>query len=308
MRKAIRTAQQLPQTGLLTRYICSTEKITEEQLLFGHGASHLLGLLLRALHPRNILLPTPAPHAYEQILEKEHVEIHPFPLDAEQGFGIAGEQFKERWKGRDAALILNPHNPTGATLSQSLITELIRTSTAEDKLLIIDETLREFTENPPLAQYVVATPNAIILRTFSTYHALAGLRLGYMIGDEDLLWHLKQMMEPWPINSIAPPAALASVKDKGYRKRTAQFLKMETDYALKKIQVINRVRPIATPWGLLIHIEPAVAEVRALLADEGILIDEYSDTHGNQYLSFPFRSHAENARFFRALKWVLKGR
>ena len=229
MRKAIRTAHQLPRTDFLTRYLGVTEHVTEEQILVGHGASHLLALLLRALHPRSILLPTPAPHAYAEILEKERIEMRPFALDPEQGFTIDSEAFKESWQDADAAVILNPHNPTGTTLSQTLIADLIQTSSERDKLLIIDETLRDFTDNPSLAQQVVATPNAFVLRTFSTYHALAGLRLGYIIGDEDILSHLEHIMEPRPVNSIAPPAALASLKDKGYRKRTAEFLSAETE-------------------------------------------------------------------------------
>jgi histidinol-phosphate/aromatic aminotransferase/cobyric acid decarboxylase-like protein len=144
------------------------------------------------------------------------------------------------------------------------------------------------------------------LRTFSTYHALAGLRLGYIIGDEDILSHLGHIMEPQPLNSIAPPAALASLKDKGYRKRTAQFLSAETEYALKKLQGIDRTKPIATPWGLFIGITGSAEDLKDRFADEGILIDAYEDAQGNEYLAFPFRSRPDNARFFRALRWILR--
>ena len=229
-----------------------------------------------------------------------------FPLDPEQGFAIAGETFKERWLDHDAAIILNPHDPTGTSLSETLITDLTHSANERDKLLIIDETLRDYTNNASFVEHAVATPNVIILRTFSTFHALAGLRLGYCIGDEDILSCLKQMMEPWPLNSLAPVAALASLKDKGYRERTAQFLSTEREYALKKLQGIDRTKPIPTPWGLFIRIQTAVAQIKSLLADEGILIDAYKDAQENQYLAFPFRSRPANARFFRALRWILR--
>jgi len=307
MRKAIKTVRQLPRTDFLTRYLCATEHVAEEQILLGHGASHLFSLMLRALHPRSILLPMPAPRAYEEILEKEGVQIRPFALDLEQSFAIDGEAFKERWRDVDAALILNPHNPTGATLPQAVITDLIQTSSERDKLLIIDETLRDFTDNPSLAQRAAATPNAFVLRSFSTYHALAGLRLGYIIGDDDILSHLEHNMEPRSVNSIALPAALASLKDKGYRARTARYLSDEKEYALKKLQAIDRAKPVVTPWGIFIRIEPSASDIKSRFTDERILIDEYKDAQGNQYLSFPFRSRADNARFFRTLRWLLRG-
>jgi threonine-phosphate decarboxylase len=306
MRKMIRTVHRLPQTRFLSRYLCNTEGIAEEQILIGHGASHILALLLRGLHPRSVLLPSPVPRAYEEILQRQNVEVSPFPLDPEQDFTIKNEKFKDCWRDAEAALILNPHNPTGVSLPEGLIIDLIQTSEDLDKLLIIDETMRDFTGNPSQARQVVRARNTITLRTFSTYYALAGLRLGYAIGHQSLLSRLQQFMEPWPLNSLAPPAALASLKDKGYRKRTAQFLFAETRYALKKLQGFDRARPLATPWGLLIRIRPAIPDLKNILYDKGLLIEEYGDLQGNQHLSFPFRAHTENARFLRTLQWMLR--
>ncbi len=306
MRKAIGTVHRLPQTHFLTQHLCSTEGIAEKQILLGHGASHILALLLRALHPRSIVLPSPVQRAYEDILRREQVEVCPFPLDPGQGFMTDSERFKGCWRDADAALILNPHNPTGTSLPEGLIIDLIRTSAERDKPLIIDETLRDFTGNPSQTHEVVRAPNAIILRTFSTYYALAGLRLGYAIGHQALLSRVQQFMEPWPLNSLAPPAALASLKDKGYRKRTAEFLAAETAYGLKKLQGLERIKPIATPWGFFLQVQPRIANLKNLFSARGLFIDEYGDAQGNQYLSLPFRSHPENAKFFRALQRIVR--
>ncbi len=113
-------------------------------------------------------------------------------------------------------------------------------------------------------------------------------------------------MEPWPVSCLAPPAALASLRDKGYRKRTAQFLSTEKAYVLKKLERTDRAKAVATPWGVLIRVEPPVADLHNLLADQGVLVHEYRDADGRQYLSFPFRSHTDNARLIRTLQWVLR--
>ena len=299
IRKAIRTVDRLPQTRFLTRYLCSTEGIAEEQLLLGSGSSHILTLLLQTLTPRSILVPSPVPHAYEEILQKQQVEIRPFPLDHEQGFGMSLEKFKDRWRDAGAAFILNPHHPTGAVLPEDDIIDLIRTSAESDKPLIIDETLRDFTGNASQAQQVVRAGQAILLRTFSSYYALAGLRLGYAIGHQALLSRVQQLMEPWPLNSLAPPAALASLRDKGYRRRTTEYLSVQTAYALKKLQGLERIKPLSTPWGFFLQVRPVIPDLKNLFFTRGMLIDEYRDAQGNQYLSMPFRSHPENAHFFQ---------
>ncbi|HUJ89947.1 MAG TPA: aminotransferase class I/II-fold pyridoxal phosphate-dependent enzyme [Syntrophorhabdales bacterium] len=306
VRKAIRTLDRVPETRFLTRYLCSTEVIAEEQLLLGNGASHILTLLLQTLTPPSALLPSPVPHAYEETLQKQQVEVRPFPLDLEQDFKISKEKFKDCWRDADAAFILNPHNPTGTVLPEDLIVDLIRTSAELGKPLIIDETLRDFTDSPSQAQQVIQASNVIILRTFSFYHALAGLRLGYAIGHPALLSRIRQLMGPRPLNSLAPFAALASLRDKGYRRRTAAYLSAETAYALKKLQGLEWIKPLATPWGFLLRIQPAIADLKNLFFAKALLVDEYGDAQGNQYLSFPFRSHPENAQFFRVLQRILR--
>jgi threonine-phosphate decarboxylase len=263
----------------------------------------------------------PVPQVYEELLRKQQVEISPFPLDGEQGFKIDEEEFKEYWSRTEAALILTPHNPTGTLFPEALLADLIRVSSELRKPLIIDETLKDFDETvrdftgnqhklhqKPRGQVrqVVEADCAILLRSFSSYHALAGLRLGYAIGHPTLLAQLQQLMEPWPLNSIALPAALASTKDKGFRRRTSEFYEAETVYALNKLERQSRVKPQRTPWGLFMQIQPAIPGLKELFSSRGILIDEYSDAKEGQYLSFPFRSHPENARFFRVLQRILR--
>ncbi len=308
MRKAIRSVDKPAQTRFLTRYLCATEGVAEEELLLGNGASHILTLLLQLLTPKSALLPSPIPPAYEKMLQRQRVDIRYFPLNRGQGFALSLEEFKASWRDAGAAIVLNPHNPTGTLLPGELIRELIRTSEELGKPIIIDETLRDFTDNRSPAQQVVRTGQAVLLRSFSPYHALAGLRLGYAIGHPTLLSQLGQRMGPWPLNSLGPLAALASLRDKGYRKRTAEFLSAETVYALRKLKGVERVTPSTTPWGLFLQVTPRVPDLKNLFLAKGVLVEEYDDADQNQYLAMPFRSHHENARFFRVLQSLLRNK
>jgi threonine-phosphate decarboxylase len=307
MRKAIKSVDLLPQTRHFTRYLCSREGIAEEELLLGGGVSNILSLLLQALKLRSTLLPYPVPQFYERALQEQHVGISPFPLDYERGFRFSAEEFRLLLRDVEAVLVLNPHNPTGVVMPQALIADMARTCFELGKILIIDESLSDYAPIPYHAQQVISTGRStILLRSFSSYYALAGLRLGYAIGHAEIISQVRPLAGRWPVNSVALAAAIASLKDKGYRRRTAEVLSAEAAYSLKKLQGLRKLEPLATPWGFLIRAQPVIPGLKELLADRGIIADEYSDAQGNQYLPFLLRSRPENARFLRALQRILR--
>jgi threonine-phosphate decarboxylase len=308
MRRAIKTVNYRPdgEARFLTRYLCSKEGVAAEQVLLGHGSSHILTLLLQALQPGSILVPSPFPQAYQALLQKHGVGIQPFPLDRASAFEIDLQKFKADWRDGEAALILNPHNPTGKTLPEPDVIDLIETSERLKKLLVIDEALGEFTDRASPARRAAEAGHVLILRTFSWYHALVGLRLGYAIGHPALLDQLRSRMDPWPVNGIALAAALASLKDKGYRRRTSEFLAAEKAYVLTKLRGLTGARLQVTPWGFLIQVQPTIANVKQLFFERGILVEEYSDTTENQYIALPLSSRPRNAQFLRVLQRILR--
>jgi threonine-phosphate decarboxylase len=308
MRRTIKTVQYRPdgERQLLTRYLCNKEGVAAEQILLGHGSSHILTLLAQALKPRSILVPSPFPLAYPELLQKQGAEIRPFPLYHASGFEFDTQEFKAHWQDAEAALILNPHNPTGTSLPERDVIDLIETSERLNRLLIIDEALGEFTDSASPARRAAEAGHVIVLRTFSLYHALVGLRLGYAIGHPALLDQLRGHMDPWPVNGIALAAALASLKDKGYRRRTSEFLAAEKAYVLKKLRGLIGARLQVTPWGFLIQVQPTIPNVKQLFLEHGILVEEYSDVQGNQCIALPLRSRPQNAQFLRILQRILR--
>src|SRR5262249_11999680 len=103
-------------------------------------------------------------------------------------------------------------------------------------LLVIDEAYIEFLDDP--ADFVSEIrreqrPNLLLMRTFSKIFGLAGLRLGYGIGNPELVAALEKVRQPFNINSIAQAGALAALDDTNHMRRTrdnnACGLKLYTD-------------------------------------------------------------------------------
>jgi len=308
MRKAFKASDARPdqQVQFLAGHLRKALGVAPGELLLGHGSSQLLSIFLQVIQPKKILLPSPCPALHAQSLEQCGIEILRAPLKKDNAFALDTEEFKRHWKDSDAAFLLNPHDPTGTFLDKARVIDLIDTSNRFGKPLVIDETLMEFADLASPMQEAVNARHVLVLRSFSFYYALAGLRLGYAVGNAALIEKMAAIIDPWPVNSVAAAAALASLRDKGFPGRTRQFLAAEQTYLAKKFGQLRGIESFSLPWGYLIRFEPGIANLSERFLEKGIIAEAFVDAEGNQYVRFPFRSHRLNALFARRLGWVLK--
>ncbi|WP_320663382.1 histidinol-phosphate transaminase [Prochlorococcus sp. MIT 1223] len=112
-------------------------------------------------------------------------------------------------------VICNPNNPTGTRLSPEKILKLATIS--QKTLVVIDELYEAFTGDSilPFTDFN-KTPNLIVLRSLSKTAGLAGLRIGFAIGNPEVLNLINRVTGPYDINSFAVTAAFAALKDQSY--------------------------------------------------------------------------------------------
>ena len=103
--------------------------------------------------------------------------------------------------------IASPNNPTGNSMSEEEAVELLETGL----IVAIDETYYEFS-GTTLAHLTERYPNLVILRSFSKWAGIAGLRVGYAIGSETMVRHLMDIKQPYNINVAAEAAATAALQ------------------------------------------------------------------------------------------------
>ncbi len=112
-------------------------------------------------------------------------------------------------------LICNPNNPTGSRLEAGRILELSRN--APRTLIVIDELYEAFTGDGVLATADFKNnPNLLVLRSLSKTAGLAGLRIGFAIGNPNVVEAVSRVTGPYDINSFAVTAALAGLADQAY--------------------------------------------------------------------------------------------
>ena len=150
-------------------------------------------------------------------------------------------------------------------------------------------------------------PMSLILRSFSFFHALAGMRLGYALGSQRALALAAGVIDPGPVSTVAAAGALASLRDKSFPARTAEFLATEKAYMTAKLGRIEGVRLIDAACNfLLVAPELPLADLQSRFLQRNILIETFVTDEDRGIIHLPLRKHPENARFARSLAWIMK--
>jgi len=112
-------------------------------------------------------------------------------------------------------LICNPNNPTGTRLSPEKIMEITKLSS--ETLVVVDELYEAFTGDSVLPFLnLQQTPNLVVLRSLSKTAGLAGLRIGFAIGNSKVINIINRVTGPYDVNSLAVMAAFEALKDQSY--------------------------------------------------------------------------------------------
>lgn len=207
-----------PQAYLLTSNLAELCRVDKGQVLVGNGSSELIRLVAQAyIHPGDqVVILEPTFSEYRRAVEilgavvKEVRALEPDfkpPLEALH-------HLIERTHPK-LVFICNPNNPTGFLLSPAEISKISELCGA-DSLLIVDEAYQSFLQGAYFSTPV--HENTLLIRSMTKDFALAGLRLGYAVGQAELINKLRNLQPTWAVNSIAQEAGLAAVEDLPYYK------------------------------------------------------------------------------------------
>jgi histidinol-phosphate aminotransferase len=136
--------------------------------------------------------------------------------------------------GAKVIFIASPNNPSGNITPEPDILELLKGRAA----VVIDEAYYEFS-GATVAPLVLKYPNLIVLRTFSKWAGLAGLRVGYGIFPHNLMDYLMKIKQPYNVNAAAQVAALESLRDLDYLRGTIKAIVDERERLMSKLSEMD---------------------------------------------------------------------
>lgn len=195
--------------------------------------------------------------------------------------------------------ITNPNNPTGTLLPQKDILEL-----AEIGLpLVIDEAYYEFS-GQTVAHLVPEYKNLMVLRTFSKWAGLAGLRIGYGIFPAKIADVLLKIKPPYNVSMAAMVAARESLRDREYLLETVRKMKDERARLLVKLSGLKFLRPIDSQANFILCqvIRGKADEIQNELEQQGILVRYYNTPLLRNYIRISVGKPEQTDRVIEALR------
>jgi len=304
-----------PESRFLRKALSDFTKVPEKNLLAGSGADELIDLLLRiVLEPGDRVLnfpPTFGMYSFDTLLNAgELIEI-----PRKEDFKIrlddvirAVEIYQPK-----VLFITSPNNPDGHVISQEEIEKILELPV----LVVVDEAYIEFSgDNDDLGQEnslireVSLNDNLVVLRTFSKWAGLAGLRIGYGAFPDWLLPTLWKAKQPYNVNVAASNAAISSLEDREWLKENVSRIKKERSRLFNKLKEI----PIVTPFPsqanfILCRVSTLDAsELKSRLAENGILVRHYNTPLLKNYIRISVGKEANTDSLMNVLDQIVNER
>ena len=305
-RRAIGQADQYPEPGCprLTERLAEYHGVPVDRVIVGAGSTELIGLIgqslreVLAFHAQALGDPSrPLSHLVDPTYgEYRRVSKHNELRAKVWGEHVLG--WGQDVLPREANGIFwtgHPDNPTGRAWEPSTLLPFVDESLG--LLTIVDEAYLPFLTDEAdrtLAGAAATRENLLVLRSFSPFYAMPGLRVGYAIAPADMVTRLRQYQDPWTVTAPAEAAALAALDEVSYREESVELIARESTRLVDRLWEIpglrpawpDRVRPAGTPpmpnfvLVSLTQTDWDSIRLQEALARRGFLVRECSDFPG----------------------------
>lgn len=290
----------------LRRLLAEYHDVPFENIVVGAGEDELLDLLTRmVITPGDRLLncpPTFVMYAFNGRLVQAKIVTAPrkadFSLDLDEIERVAAKQQPKM------LILANPNNPTGSLTTKEEIKRLL----ALPLLVVVDEAYIDFApEGSSVIDWVAENDNLIVLRTFSKFGGLAGLRVGYGVFPAGFAPVMMQVKQPYTTSVPAQAAALASLQQVGQLKRNAAEIVEERERFFSALQAMEGIQPYPSQTNFILCKVSAVSgfALRDALRQRGILIRYYAKGLLKDWVRFSIGTHDQMTKVIEALKGIL---
>ncbi len=249
--------------------------VDARHIVAGSGSNQLIDLVLRLLISKGdeVINCVPTFGIYRFSTELCGGTLVEVPRD--ENFAVKVGAVKAAISKRTKVIFLvNPNNPTGTLMPQKDILEILDTGLP----VLIDEAYYEFSRQtvaPLLSRY----ENLMVLRTFSKWAGLAGLRVGYGLFPPKIADYLLRIKIPYNVNVAALVAVQESLKDINYLMSNVKAIIAERERLFGELTKLGWLKPFPSQANFILCsvLNGEAGELRQKLQDKGILVRYFAE-------------------------------
>ena len=247
--------------------------VPPDNLLVSSGAVELIRLIALTYfgHGDSVLILEPTFGEYKvacqivgaEVIKQWAKEKESFAPRIEETINIIRQHHPK------GVFICNPNNPTGQYLARQEIEMIL--DAGSDGLLILDEAYIAFVDESWSSVDLIHRGNVIVVRSMTKDYALAGLRLGYAIANQEIIAALHRVRPPWNVNIVAQKAGVAALREADYLEQCKQDISQAKQFLTSEFCRIGFTLVPSKANFFLVKVANAKA-FRAALLRHGILV------------------------------------
>ena len=283
----------------LRTVIAETHGLEPDQVFVGNGSDEVLAHTFQALlnHDKPLLFPDITYSFYPTYCRLYGIAYRNVPLDEAMRVNIADYR-----QDCGAIILPNPNAPTGIALPLSEIEALVRDH--PDQVVVIDEAYVDFGAESAVS-LIKTCPNLLVVQTFSKSRGLAGLRVGFAMGQRHLieaLERVKDSFNSYPLDRLALAGAVASWQDRDWFERHRDLLMNSRERLAIGLRDLGfQVLPSSANFVFARHTDKSGVELLHALRERSILVRRFAGERIENYLRIRIGTDAECDKLLAAL-------
>ena len=271
------------------------------EIFVSNGSDDILNFAFLAFGADGILFPDISYGFYEVFANLHGLPFEKVPLKSD--FSIDVDDYCKQNK---MVVIANPNAPTGMALPLKKIEKILKAN--PDHVVLIDEAYVDF-GGESCADLTEKYPNLLCVQTFSKSRSMAGARLGFAIGNEELIADLEKIKystNPYNVNALTQAAGVAAVEDNGYYMRNCRRIIKTRAYTKKELEKLGfEVLPSKANFLFAQCQQFSGLELYLLLKEKGILVRHFEKERIQDFNRITIGSQKEMEAFIYAVKEIL---
>jgi threonine-phosphate decarboxylase len=305
-----------PDCVSLKRAIQRRWRIAPERVVVGNGCTELIDIIPRALSFRSALIVGPTYAEYAEAVQRAGGKTGIVLAKKEEDYRPPLEQVMHRLSKRrgvqaiDAIFLCHPNSPTGRPCHPQDLQALIAAADRGGSWVVADESFIDYCGALTCLPHLRTYPRLIILRSFTKFYGLPGLRIGYSLSSPAVAAILRRCQPPWSVNAVAQRAAEAAIGDTSHVRRCLAYVERERARLTVQLSSLDLLVIPSSANFLLIELpKPFQARaVTAKLRQHGLLVRDCSSVEGctGRMIRMAVRMRRDNDRLLAALGKVLR--